>query len=53
MRSNRREFMTGASGICVGLMSAVSHAAANETISLPKAYIDGMGEGWKPMLEAL
>jgi hypothetical protein len=51
MGSNRREFMTGASGICVGLISAVSHAAPNETFSLPKAYIDGVGEGWRPMIE--
>jgi hypothetical protein len=43
--------MTGVSGICVGLVSAVSHAAPNDRFSLPKAHIDGMGEGWKPMIE--
>ncbi len=49
MKRTRREFMTGASCICVGLTSAQLNAETEEIPSLPKAYIDGTGEGWKAM----
>ena len=51
MKRTRREFLTGASCICVGLTSTLSNAATEEIPSLPKAYIDGTGEGWKAMVE--
>lgn len=51
MKPTRREFMTGASCICVGLTATLSNAAQKNTPPLPKACIDGTGHGWRAMVE--
>ena len=51
MKRNRREFLVGASCISVGLMSSLAKAAPQESDSLPKACIDGTGQGWRAMVK--
>ncbi|MGB2824187.1 MAG: family 16 glycoside hydrolase, partial [Phycisphaerae bacterium] len=51
MKPTRREFLAGTSCISVGLISALSEAATEEKPSLPRAFIDGAGAGWKAMAE--
>jgi len=51
MKPTRREFLAGASCISVGALYALSGAATEEKPSLPKAFIDGTGPGWKAMVE--
>ena len=58
MKLTRRKFMAGASCASVGLAVSITRAAekpatkAAPKIALPKAFIDGTGEGWRAMVEA-
>jgi len=49
MSSTRREFLAGTSCLSVGLVTGLSQAADEKKPSLPKAFIDGTGAGWKAM----
>jgi hypothetical protein len=49
MKPTRREFVAGTS--CAALFPALASGAEEKTPSLPRAFIDGNGPGWKDLVE--
>ncbi|MGB2824144.1 MAG: DUF1080 domain-containing protein, partial [Phycisphaerae bacterium] len=51
MRPTRREFLAGTSCVSLGWLSALAETAPQAQPALPKAFIDGTEDGWKPLVE--